>query len=122
MKRLQAEPWFHGAIEREAAERRLLHRGDGTFLVRLSKNKPDHPFTVSVMRPARDGVGCAPQHKRIRMVHGTNQWFAPVAGRTQCYESLEAMIADPECGLTTPYPVDEVSNPYISSYFEEDET
>jgi hypothetical protein len=31
MKQLNAEPWFHGDIEREAAERRLLHRADGIF-------------------------------------------------------------------------------------------
>ena len=45
MKELNSQPWFHGDIDREVAERRLLHRSDGTFLVRLSKNKPEHPFT-----------------------------------------------------------------------------
>jgi len=121
MKELNSQPWFHGDIDREVAERRLLHRSDGTFLVRLSKNKPEHPFTVSVLRPSRDGVGCAPQHKRIRHIHGEPGWYAPVAGRTACFESLEAMITDPESALGAPCPVDCVANPYITSYIDVEE-
>ena len=32
MKHLNSQLWFHGDIEREVAERRLLHRDDGIFL------------------------------------------------------------------------------------------
>jgi hypothetical protein len=119
MKQLNTQPWFHGDIEREVAERRLLHRADGTFLVRLSKGKTEHPFTISVQRATRDNVGAAPQHKRIRHVHGTNEWYAPVGGRTAVFASLEAIIADPECALTEVCPIEEVANPYINTYLED---
>jgi hypothetical protein len=119
MKQLNTQPWFHGDIEREVAERRLLHRADGTFLVRLSKGKAEHPFTISVQRATRDNVGAAPQHKRIRHVHGTNEWYAPVGGRTAVFPSLEAIIADPECALTEVCPIEEVANPYINTYLED---
>jgi len=119
MKHLNSQLWFHGDIEREVAERRLLHRDDGTFLVRLSKNKPEHPFTISVMRPTANQAGCAPQHKRIRYVHGTGKWYAPVGGGTRCYNSLDEMLQDKECGLITPCPVEEEVNPYINTYLED---
>ena len=85
-------------------------------------------------------------NEQIRYIHGSNQWFAPVGGRTQCYArfrhrrrrrrrrrrarcsvlvddvralcSLEAMIADPECCLSIPCPTEEVSNPYLNTYLE----
>mmetsp|Transcript_29724 Transcript_29724/g.72336 ORF Transcript_29724/g.72336 Transcript_29724/m.72336 type:complete len:353 (+) Transcript_29724:2-1060(+) len=118
MKLLASKPWFHGDVSREVAERRLLHREEGTFLVRLSVNKPDHPFTVSVLRPTPSGVGNAPQHKRIKHVYGSNEWYAPVGGRTQCFASLLDMVADEECALRHPCPKEESVNPYISTYLE----
>ena len=59
MRELVAPEWFHGQISFEMAERRLLHRQEGTFLIRLSSNKPGHPFTLSVLRAKKVAAAAA---------------------------------------------------------------
>jgi len=110
------EAWFHGAIDRPDAERRLLNRPENTFLMRLSTSKDDHPFTMSVLRQST--LGLVPQHKRVRHVHGSGQYFFPVAGGTRCFSSLFDLVLSPDCGFVFPCPRESVDSPYVTSYSE----
>lgn len=53
--------WFHADISKDEAEKRLLHRPEGTFLVRLSTTTPEYPFTISMINS---------QHRRISHTPG----------------------------------------------------
>jgi serine/threonine protein kinase len=50
------EDWFHGDITREEAESKLSDFMDskGTFMVRLSQNQYDYPFTLSMVSKSQD--------------------------------------------------------------------
>ena len=58
--------WFHGEIERDQSEKRLLHRPDGSFLVRLSSTTPECPFTLSLPKG---------HHRRIKHLPGSDYSF-----------------------------------------------
>jgi hypothetical protein len=68
--------WFHGEIERDVAEKRLLHRPDGSFLVRLSTTTPECPFTLSLPKG---------HHRRIKHLTGADYSFK---GSTTKYNSI----------------------------------
>mmetsp|Transcript_4789 Transcript_4789/g.6690 ORF Transcript_4789/g.6690 Transcript_4789/m.6690 type:complete len:664 (+) Transcript_4789:78-2069(+) len=57
IRALMDKEWFHGDISKEEAERRLLQRPHGTFLMRLSTTTPEFPFTISMLDN---------QHRRIQ--------------------------------------------------------
>jgi serine/threonine protein kinase len=50
------EDWFHGDITREEAESKLSDFMDskGTFMIRLSTNQHDYPFTLSMVSKSQD--------------------------------------------------------------------
>jgi len=57
IRQLVDKEWFHYEISKEEAEKRLNHRKEGFFLVRLSTTTPEFPLTVSLPNA---------QHRRIK--------------------------------------------------------
>jgi hypothetical protein len=76
-----SKDWFHGDISKEEAEKRLMHRVSGTFLIRLSTTTPDYPFTISMV---------GNQHRRILHKPGTLEYS--LKGSTHLYNSLVALV------------------------------
>lgn len=50
IEKLREEPWFHGYITAEEANKRLeATMSTGTYLVRLSTTSPGKPYTLSIL-------------------------------------------------------------------------
>eukprot|EP00727_Mastigamoeba_balamuthi_P002856 m51a1_g12568 putative sh2 domain-containing protein (116) ;mRNA; f:1877-2290 len=63
MFEITSQPWFHGEIDRDTAEKRL-RRNPGTFLVRYgTSDVPTYPFSLSRSVP---GAAASIVHTRIR--------------------------------------------------------
>lgn len=107
VRRLLGANFFHGDIDRGTAERRLLGRERGTYLVRLS-DRASHPMTMSLVT-ATGGV----QHKRLKVVG--DAWFVPVDGnKTLRFASLFELVAG-TCADGVPCKKEAVSNStYVS--------
>ena len=108
IKQLVKKAYYHGPIDRAEAEKRLAGQSDGTFLIRVSNNKADHPLTLSLQRK---GV----QHKRIKHVYGSGGWFAPTDdGKTVEFASLWELIDAPAMKLGSAAPTEvEAESAYI---------
>jgi serine/threonine protein kinase len=48
--KIMVEDWFHGDITREEAESKLGEDTKGAFMIRLSSNQRDYPFTLSMVK------------------------------------------------------------------------
>jgi len=104
-------PWFHGKITREVAEKILVPRQDGLFLVRESTNFPGD-YTLCVCFDNRV------EHYRIilkddRITIDEEEYFDTLTSLVQHYQAdadgLCTVLMEPlgrETGLATP-PVDE---------------
>ena len=101
---IAASPWFHSDISKDVAEKRLAHRSDGTFLIRLSATSPEFPLTLSMINN---------EHRRIRHQPGGVYQFK---GTKRSYDTLLDLVAncssDPELdvNLSNPCPKDEISS------------
>jgi len=66
---MDTEPWFHGKIKRQAAERLIaVANSGGAFLIRESESEPGN-FSLSV----KEGEGV--KHYRIRMLDNNKGYF-----------------------------------------------
>lgn len=99
-----SSPWFHSDISKDIAEKRLAHRPQGTFLIRLSATSPEFPLTLSMI---------GNEHRRIRHQPGGKYQFK---GTKRHYESLTELVAncsddsDLDVQLGDPCPKDELNS------------
>jgi len=109
MKKLVSQPWFHGFIDSDVAEKRLQDREQFTFLVRQSLTNPNEPFAISKVVPDKK----RPQHKRIAFNPKDEVFSIPTKKGTLTFKSLITLVACEELELKYACPKNEVGyNPY----------
>eukprot|EP01116_Phalansterium_solitarium_P021849 TRINITY_DN697_c0_g2_i2.p1 TRINITY_DN697_c0_g2~~TRINITY_DN697_c0_g2_i2.p1 ORF type:complete len:514 (-),score=132.79 TRINITY_DN697_c0_g2_i2:155-1696(-) len=94
-----SQPWYHGDITRDEADKRLKGRPEGTFLVRCSATDPEFPFTLSTINS---------QHRRVRHRPGGEYSFKATSKQFKTLVELIEKCDDPiiAAQLKEPCPTD----------------